>query len=68
MSWFHVDKNAIAANDRDGGQRPILIRQNPDGSQTPGNIFAGPGWTLTTQYATPQKDRPHAWLEVDDAL
>jgi hypothetical protein len=66
VSWFHVDRNAIEANDRDGGGRPILIRQNPDGSQTAGHLFAGPGWMLTSQQATPNPARPHAWLEVDD--
>lgn len=64
MTWIHVDKNAIAANDRDGGQRPVLVVNAAGGGMLATNHFKGHGFEVRTQYSHPQADRPHAWIEV----
>lgn len=63
--WVMVDKNAIAANDADGGQRPAIVLTDPNGVQTRHRTLTGPGWHLACQSDTPRADRPHIWLELE---
>jgi hypothetical protein len=65
-AWIHVDKNAMEANDRDGGRRPVLVVQDERGLIYSAQALRGPGWELQTQQSHPRPDRPHAWLEVYD--
>ena len=66
--WIHVDKNAIAANDADGGTRPTIVvsRTTPHGTESISVVHEfhsdGP-FRVVSQQRQRRADRPHVWIE-----
>lgn len=65
-AWVHVDKQAIADNDRDCRNRPTLVLTEANGDVSYHHTLEGVGrWRLCSQATHPHPHRPHVWLEVD---